>query len=81
MESQSGWFERQSRNTRRDINTMPTWLLGSEGAADRARLNRSERIQALIQFFSSSFLESYDDRTPFDLDVIKILTELRDKYS
>lgn len=78
--SNKNWFERQERRTRIDINTLPSWLLCEENRDSRAKKSYSERIEALIQFFSSSFTESAQADTPFDMEVIGTLTKLRDKY-
>ncbi len=80
MESRLNWFERQARNTKIDIDTLPSWILSKENIEQRAKMTRPERIQALIQCFLCSFTEGLDERTPFDLDVIKTLTNFRDKY-
>ena len=74
------WLARQVKSTKIDMDALPSWLLSEENRAERGKKSRSQRIDALINVFRCSFVEDSHSRTEFDLDVIKTLSSLRDKY-
>jgi len=74
------WFERQVEAVEKEIDSMPSFMLRGELLSERADKNRVERIQALITFFVSSYMEGRGCMTDFDRDLIETLNNLKAKY-